>query len=80
MWGASPVGGLSELSECPAGIYANRLGLQWRTKEGVKKANYFGSVTQVGAQTHTPLPPPHHSRLPTPAHTATDPPLPPLHT
>jgi myo-inositol-1-phosphate synthase len=29
-----------------AGIIANRKGLSWRTKEGVQKANYFGSVTQ----------------------------------
>ena len=29
-----------------AGIIANRNKLTWRTKEGVKSANYFGSLTQ----------------------------------
>lgn len=33
-----------------AGILANKLGLTWRTKEGTHKANYFGSITQVGAR------------------------------
>ena len=28
-----------------AGVLANKLGLQWRTKEGVVKSNYLGSVT-----------------------------------
>lgn len=31
-----------------SGIYANRLGLSWKTKEATHKANYFGSITQVG--------------------------------
>ncbi|XP_061094051.1 inositol-3-phosphate synthase 1-A-like [Conger conger] len=30
-----------------AAVLANRLGLSWRTKEGVKKANYFGSLLQA---------------------------------
>lgn len=30
-----------------AGILANKRNLSWRTKEGVQKANYFGSVTQA---------------------------------
>mmetsp|Transcript_505 Transcript_505/g.1242 ORF Transcript_505/g.1242 Transcript_505/m.1242 type:complete len:522 (+) Transcript_505:290-1855(+) len=30
-----------------AGILANKLGLEWRTKEGVQKPNYFGSVTMA---------------------------------
>lgn len=29
------------------GILANKLGLTWRTKEGVRKADYVGSVTQA---------------------------------
>lgn len=29
-----------------AAILANRMGMQFRTKEGIVKANYFGSVTQ----------------------------------
>ena len=29
-----------------AGVLANKRGLSWRTKEGVQKANYYGSVTQ----------------------------------
>lgn len=28
------------------GVLANRKGLTWRTKEGVQKSNYYGSVTQ----------------------------------
>ncbi|XP_062504371.1 inositol-3-phosphate synthase 1-B-like [Corticium candelabrum] len=30
-----------------AATLANKLGLQWHTKEGVKRANYYGSVTQA---------------------------------
>lgn len=30
-----------------AGLLANKLGLTWRTKEGVRKPDYFGSVTQA---------------------------------
>mmetsp|Transcript_22511 Transcript_22511/g.39897 ORF Transcript_22511/g.39897 Transcript_22511/m.39897 type:complete len:525 (-) Transcript_22511:141-1715(-) len=30
-----------------AGILANKLGLEWRTKEGQNKANYLGSVTMA---------------------------------
>lgn len=30
-----------------AGILANKHGLSWHTKEGVKKANYYGSLTQA---------------------------------
>jgi myo-inositol-1-phosphate synthase len=29
-----------------AGILANKLGITWRTKEGVSKPDYFGSITQ----------------------------------
>jgi myo-inositol-1-phosphate synthase len=29
---------------CVAGALANKLGLEWQTKEGAHKANYFGSV------------------------------------
>lgn len=29
-----------------AAVLANKLGLTWRTKNGVKKANYFGSLLQ----------------------------------
>ncbi|KAJ8374403.1 hypothetical protein SKAU_G00049830 [Synaphobranchus kaupii] len=30
-----------------AAVLANKLGLSWRTKDGVKKANYFGSLLQA---------------------------------
>eukprot|EP00245_Coleochaete_scutata_P017907 TRINITY_DN9032_c0_g1_i2.p1 TRINITY_DN9032_c0_g1~~TRINITY_DN9032_c0_g1_i2.p1 ORF type:complete len:468 (-),score=103.49 TRINITY_DN9032_c0_g1_i2:369-1772(-) len=30
-----------------AGVLANRKGLSWATKEGIQKANYFGSLTQA---------------------------------
>merc|ERR1719408_986230 len=30
-----------------AGVLANKMGMSWETKEGVKKANYFGSLTQA---------------------------------
>ena len=30
------------------GIIANKLNLTWTTKEGEKKPNYFGSITQAG--------------------------------
>ena len=30
-----------------AAILANKMGLSWNTKEGVKRANYFGSLTQA---------------------------------
>jgi len=33
-------------STLTAGILANRLGLEWKTKSGIKSANYFGSLTQ----------------------------------
>jgi myo-inositol-1-phosphate synthase len=36
--------GLPFLSTCIAGAIANKLGLTWHTKEGEKKANYWGSV------------------------------------
>ena len=31
-------------STCVAGAIANKLGLTWETKEGTKKANYWGSL------------------------------------
>lgn len=34
-------------STCTAGLIANRKSMTWRTKEGEKKSNYFGSVTQA---------------------------------
>ena len=34
-------------STLTATIMANQRGLTWRTKEGEKKANYWGSITQV---------------------------------
>ena len=50
---------------CTAGILANRKKLTWRTKEGEKTSNYFGSVTQAstvqigteasGAAVHVPM-------------------------
>jgi len=46
-------------------MLANKHGLSWKTKEGVKKSNYFGSVTQattvkvgvdnMGKDVHTPF-------------------------
>jgi myo-inositol-1-phosphate synthase len=30
-----------------AAVLANKLGLSWRTKDGVQQANYFGSITQA---------------------------------
>jgi myo-inositol-1-phosphate synthase len=52
-------------STCTAGILANRQNLKWRTKEGEKSANYFGSLTQAstvqlgtnasGEAVHVPL-------------------------
>lgn len=29
-------------------VIANKLGLTWRTKDGIQKPNYFGSLTQTG--------------------------------
>nr|XP_020442573.1 inositol-3-phosphate synthase 1 isoform X1 [Monopterus albus]XP_020442574.1 inositol-3-phosphate synthase 1 isoform X1 [Monopterus albus] len=34
-------------STVTAAVLANKLGLSWRTKTGVKKANYFGSLLQA---------------------------------
>eukprot|EP00898_Chlorokybus_atmophyticus_P006774 jgi/Chlat1/7098/Chrsp57S06777 len=34
-------------STLTAGIIANREGMSWRTKSGVQRANYFGSLTQA---------------------------------
>jgi myo-inositol-1-phosphate synthase len=34
-------------STTTAGVLANKMQLTWETKEGTKKANYFGSVTQA---------------------------------
>lgn len=34
-------------STITAALEANRNQLEWRTKEGVQKANWFGSVTQA---------------------------------
>ena len=34
-------------STLTAGILANKLNLSWRTKNGVQKANYYGSLTQA---------------------------------
>ncbi|KAI8925611.1 hypothetical protein BC831DRAFT_460314 [Entophlyctis helioformis] len=34
-------------STLTASLIANRLGMTWRTKEGVQAANYYGSVTQA---------------------------------
>lgn len=34
-------------STLTAALEANRSGLSWRTKEGVQKANWFGSITQA---------------------------------
>ena len=52
-------------TQCTAGILANRKKLTWRTKEGEKTSNYFGSVTQAstvqigteasGAAVHVPM-------------------------
>uniref|UniRef100_A0A7S2S2Q9 inositol-3-phosphate synthase n=1 Tax=Mucochytrium quahogii TaxID=96639 RepID=A0A7S2S2Q9_9STRA len=30
-----------------AGVLANKMGLEWRTKEGMHKSNYYGSVTMA---------------------------------
>ena len=30
-----------------ASVIANKLGLSWKTKEGVQQSNYFGSITQA---------------------------------
>ena len=38
------VGLVLRLSTCVAGAIANKLGLTWETKEGTKKANYWGSL------------------------------------
>jgi len=35
-------------STVAAGIIANRNSMTWNTKEGEKKSNYFGSITQAG--------------------------------
>ena len=34
-------------STLTAGIIANREGITWKTKEGIKKPNYYGSLTQL---------------------------------
>src|SRR6266536_607349 len=34
-------------STVTAAILANKLGMSWPTKDGVQKANYFGSITQA---------------------------------
>ena len=34
-------------STVTAGILANKLAMSWRTKEGRRQANYFGSLTQA---------------------------------
>jgi myo-inositol-1-phosphate synthase len=34
-------------STCTAGILANKMKMQWETKHGTQRANYFGSVTQA---------------------------------
>ena len=34
-------------STCTAGILANKHKMEWETKEGKHKANYFGSLTQA---------------------------------
>ncbi|CAI5441797.1 unnamed protein product [Caenorhabditis angaria] len=33
-------------STATGSIFANQYGMTWRTKEGINKANYFGSITQ----------------------------------
>lgn len=33
-------------STVTAAILANKLGIQWRTKDGMRRSNYFGSITQ----------------------------------
>ena len=35
-------------STVTAGILANKFNLCWNTKDGEKKPNYFGSITQAG--------------------------------
>jgi myo-inositol-1-phosphate synthase len=39
----SPGGG----AQVTAGVLANQKQMTWRTKEGEKSANYFGSITQA---------------------------------
>lgn len=34
-------------STVTATALANKLGLEWNTKEGLQKANYYGSITQA---------------------------------
>ena len=34
-------------STVTAAVVANRLGITWNTKEGLKTPNYFGSLTQA---------------------------------
>lgn len=34
-------------STVTAAVLANRLGLTWKTKEGLQSANYYGSITQA---------------------------------
>jgi len=34
-------------STCTAGILANKMSMSWETKEGTKKANYWGSMSQA---------------------------------
>jgi myo-inositol-1-phosphate synthase len=34
-------------STITAGIIANKLGLKWNTKDGVRESNFFGSLTQA---------------------------------
>ena len=34
-------------STCVAGVIANKLKMQWETKNGTKNANYWGSLTQA---------------------------------
>eukprot|EP00771_Trimastix_marina_P003834 gnl/Trimastix_PCT/541.p1 GENE.gnl/Trimastix_PCT/541~~gnl/Trimastix_PCT/541.p1 ORF type:complete len:517 (+),score=205.51 gnl/Trimastix_PCT/541:64-1614(+) len=52
-------------STVTAGLLANRLGIEWRTKEGIQRPNFYGSVTQCstlymglddeGRETHVPF-------------------------
>lgn len=58
-------GGGNNGTTLTAGIYANRHKISWETKDGVRQANYFGSVTQAstlcvgvapdGERIHVPL-------------------------
>ncbi len=34
-------------STVTAAVEANRMGIQWNTKEGTKTPNYYGSITQA---------------------------------